>query len=129
MTTKKRDIALSELQAAVMRVLWQRGEVSTAEVADVLAGERGIKHTTVATLLTRLEKRGAVALRRDGRQLIYRALVSESEVRRSMVSDLIASLFAGDHKALMAHLMQEDDTAPGDLDRLRRKLGKGKSHD
>ncbi len=64
MPSKKSDIAPSELQAALMRVLWQRGEVSTADVADVLAGERGIKHTKVATLLTRLEKRGTIALRR-----------------------------------------------------------------
>lgn len=45
-----------------------------------------------------------------------------------MVSGLIASLSAGDHKALMAHLVQEGDTAPGDLGQLRRKLGNGKSH-
>ena len=64
MAGKKQDVALSDLQIAVMRVLWERGEPSTADVAEVLAAERGLKHTTVATLLTRLEKRGVVAMRR-----------------------------------------------------------------
>src|SRR3982751_5445490 len=98
------DIALSELQIAVMRVLWRRGETSVTDVAAELAGERGLKYTTVATLLTRLEKRGVVKPRRDGRQLIYRALVSEPQVRRSMVADLIGSLFGGDPRELVAHL-------------------------
>jgi predicted transcriptional regulator len=121
----KPDVALSELQIALMRVLWERGEASTAEIAEALAAERGIKHTTVATLLTRLEKRGVVALRRDGRQLIYRALVSEPEVRRSMVAELLSTLFGGDARALVSHLVDESEIAPGDLDRLRKALGRG----
>ena len=122
---KKTDVTLSELQIALMRVLWRRGETSTTEVAQELADARGLKHTTIATLLTRLEKRGVVAQRRDGRQLYYRALVDEADVRRSMVADLIGALFAGDAQELVAHLVQESEIAPGDLAKVRRRLDKG----
>ncbi|MEP7043451.1 MAG: BlaI/MecI/CopY family transcriptional regulator [Dokdonella sp.] len=125
---KRADISLSELQIALMRVLWVRGETSTADVAAQLADERGLKHTTVATLLTRLEKRGVVAQRRDGRQLYYRALVDEADVRRSMVADLLGALFAGDAQELVAHLVQESEIAPGDLAKVRRRLARGE-HD
>ena len=129
MATKQRttdsDVALSELQIAVVRVLWLRGEASVTDIAAMLAAERGLKHTTVATLLTRLEKRGVVRQRRDGRQLIYSACVSESQVRRSMVADLIGSLFAGDARELVAHLVAESEIAPGDLARVRKRLRKG----
>lgn len=117
-----RDVALSDLQLDLMRVLWQRGEASTAEVAEALAGSRSLAHTTVATLLTRLEKRGLLAMRRDGRQLVYRALVEEGEVRRSMVGGLLDSLFGGDPGALLAHLLREREIAPGDLERARELL-------
>jgi BlaI family transcriptional regulator, penicillinase repressor len=122
---KTANISLSELQIALMRVLWDRGETSTADVAAVLADERGLAHTTIATLLTRLEKRGVVVQRRDGRQLFYRAAVEESEVRRSMVADLIGSLFAGDANELVAHLVQEAEIAPDDLARIRQRLAGG----
>ena len=124
MTEPKADVALSDLQIAVMRVLWRQGETSVTDVAAVLADERGLKYTTVATLLTRLEKRGVVRQRRDGRQLAYRALVSEPQVRRSMVADLLGSLFGGDARALVAHLVNESEIAPGDLDRVRKQLAK-----
>jgi BlaI family transcriptional regulator, penicillinase repressor len=120
----ERDIALSELQIAVVRVLWNRGETSVTEVAKVLADERGLKHTTIATLLTRLEKRGVVTQRREGRQLLYVAAISESQVRRSMVADLIGNLFGGDSRELVAHLVRESELAPGDLERLRKRLQK-----
>jgi len=123
--TKRPDVTLSELQIALMRVLWRRGETSTTEVVQELADARGLKHTTVATLLTRLEKRGVVAQRRDGRQLHYRALVEEADVRRSMVADLLGALFAGDAQELVAHLVQESEIAPGVLAKGRRRLEKG----
>jgi BlaI family transcriptional regulator, penicillinase repressor len=120
----EQDIALSDLQIAVVRVLWRQGETSVTEVARVLGAERGLKHTTVATLLTRLEKRAVVEQRREGRQLMYRAVVSEPQVRRSMVADLVGSLFGGDSRELVAHLVRESELAPGDLDRLRKRLQK-----
>ena len=126
--TRQQDISLSELQIALVRVLWRRGESSTADVAAELADERGIKHTTVATLLTRLEKRGVVAQRREGRQLFYRALAGEAQVRRSMVADLIGALFDGDARALVAHLVQESEIAPGDLAKVRKRLARGGQH-
>ena len=121
MAPESDDIALSELQLDVMRVLW-RGDASVADVAAALADSRGLAHTTVATVLTRLAKRGVVAARRDGRQLVYRATVSEPQVRRSMVGDLIQSLFKGDPRALLAHLVSEKDVAPGDLAKVQALL-------
>ena len=124
MNDVNRDIALSDLQIAVVRVLWRNGETSVTDIAKVLGDERGLKHTTVATLLTRLEKRGVVEQRREGRQLIYRALVSEPQVRRSMVADLVGSLFGGDSRELVAHLVRESELAPGDLENLRKRLAR-----
>ncbi|TXH77635.1 MAG: BlaI/MecI/CopY family transcriptional regulator [Lysobacteraceae bacterium] len=116
------DIALSDLQLDLMRVLWRDGELSVGEVTEALAEGRDLAHTTVATLLSRLEKRGVVAARRDGRMLVYRACVSEAQVRRSMVSSLIAQLFRGDSNALLAHLVCEREVAPGDLEQVRALL-------
>jgi len=122
MTKSRKPIVLSDLQLDVVRVLWQHGETATPEVVQALVASRGLAHTTVATLLTRLEKRGVVAARRDGRQLLYSAKVSESEVKRSMVAELVSSLFGGDSSALLAHLVREDELRPGDLAEVQALL-------
>lgn len=118
---------LSELQLDIMRVLWSRGACTTTEVTEALKGARGLAHTTVSTLLTRLEKRGVVAVVRDGRQLIYRACVDEAAVRRTMVSDLLGTLFGGDAQALVAHLVREDEIAADDLAAVRDLLNQRKA--
>ena len=116
------EIDLSPLQLAVLRTVWQRGEATVAEVHAALEPERRLASTTVATLLTRLEKRGFLTHRMEGRQFIYRSTISELEVRRSMVSELTRTLFQGDPAALVSHLIKTEDIRPGDLERVRALL-------
>ena len=116
------DLELSELQLAVMRVLWQKSKAAVAEVHEALEPERGLALTTVATVLTRLEKAGLVAHRAAGRHYLYRPLVSEEQVRRSMVSALADRLFEGDVAALVSHLVSAREIEAGDLARVKRLI-------
>jgi predicted transcriptional regulator len=113
---------LTELQLAIMRVLWDRGHATVAGIWEALHPERGLAQTTVATLLSRLEKRGVVSHETRARQFVYRALVSEAEVRQSMVQELTETLFAGDVTELLSHLLTAREMGPGDLARIRALL-------
>lgn len=113
---------LTELQLALLRVLWERDEATVAEICAALRDERPLAPTTVATLLSRLEKRGVVQHRTVARQYVYRAVVSEQEVRRSMVGELTERLFDGDVTALVTHLLATDAVKPDDLQKVRALL-------
>jgi len=115
-------LELSELQLAVMRVLWRMGKAAVSDVHEALEAERGLALTTVATVLTRLEKAGFVSHRAAGRHYLYRPLVSEEDVRRSMVSVLADRLFEGDVAALVSHLVSAKDIRPGDLAQVKRLI-------
>ena len=114
---------LGDLQHAIMRVLWERGEATTGEVHEALRTERGLAPTTIATMLRKMEDRGVVAHRSEGRQFVYRPTVSEDLVRRSMVGELVERVFGGDPKALVAHLVAEHEIDPEELPALRERLG------
>ena len=115
-------LELSELQLAVMRVLWRKKKAAVAEVHEALEPERGLALTTVATVLTRLERAGLVAHKASGRHYLYRPLVSEEDVRRSMVSVLAERLFEGDVAALVSHLVNAREIRPGDLARVKQLI-------
>ena len=109
---------LGDLQLAIMRILWS-GEASVADVHEALEPERGLALTTIATMLAKMEKKGVVEHRAEGRRFIYRPTVSEGQVRRSMVADLTSQLFRGDVFALVNHLLSEHEIDSQELDRLR----------
>ena len=115
-------LSLTDLQLAVMRVLWTRGEATVYDVQEGLRPERELANATVATLLTRLEKRGVVARRAEGRHHLYRALVDEAMVRRSMVAELRDMLFGGSSAALISHLLDGREIEQGDIERVKRML-------
>jgi BlaI family transcriptional regulator, penicillinase repressor len=113
---------LTELQLSILRLLWERGEVTVAELWEALYAQRGLAQTTVATLVARLQRRGIVARRTRDRQFVYRAMITEADVQHSMVSELTERLFAGDPAALVNHLLSASDMTPGDLARVRRMI-------
>lgn len=113
---------LTDLQISLMRVLWDRGQATVAEICDAVRSERGLALTTVATLLSRLEKRGIVSHETRARQFIYQALVTEADIRRSMVHELTERLFDGDIAALMSHLLTAREISSGDLNRIKAIL-------
>jgi predicted transcriptional regulator len=114
--------ALTELQLAVMRVLWLRGEATVLEVQEALQPKRPLAQTTVATLLSRLEKRGVVAYRMDGRQYVYRPLITEDEVRSSALAEVKDLLFEGDVATLVSQLLSAEEVGPADLAKVRRMI-------
>jgi BlaI family transcriptional regulator, penicillinase repressor len=113
-------VRLSARQHRILRILWRAGAASAREVQQALNGE--LAHTTVGTMLARLEKKGVLSSKTKARERIYRPLVSESEVRRSMVGDLVSTVFKGDPKALVAHLVRENEIERGDLEAIRELL-------
>lgn len=115
-------VGLTGLQLSLLQVLWDRAEASTQDVWEALSAERGLALTTVATLLSRLERKGIVAHRQVGRQYVYRASVTRAEVRRSKVRDLTETLFGGDPAALVSHLVRAEDVDDQELRRIRTLL-------
>ena len=125
---KSPDLVLSDLQIALMRVFWSRSSATAAEVVAELRPTRPLAHTTVATLLSRLEKRGLLLAIREGRQVAYRAAVSQQDVRRSMVSALLAGLFDGEARGLLSHLVDQRSIGADELAEIRTALArKGRS--
>ena len=113
---------LGDLQLAIMRVLWGHGQATVAEVHETLEPERGLALTTIATMLTKMEKKGVVSHHAEGRRFIYKPLVSESQVRRSMVADLTSQLFRGDVTALVNHLLSEHEIDERELAQLQELI-------
>jgi BlaI family penicillinase repressor len=125
---KSRDLALSDLQLMLMRVFWSRPSASAADVVAELRTTRPLAHTTVATLLSRLEKRGLLVAIREGRQVSYRAAVSQKDVRRSMVASLLTGLFDGEARDLLSHLVDQRHISADELAEIRTALSrKGRS--
>lgn len=115
---------LAELQLAIMHVLWERESATVAEVRASLAPARVLAHTTVGTMLAKMEEKGQVRHHSDGRVNIYQPLIRQDQVSESMVNDLAERLFGGDIKQMVCHLLDGNELTAEDLADLRRLIDK-----
>ncbi|NVJ70086.1 MAG: BlaI/MecI/CopY family transcriptional regulator [Alphaproteobacteria bacterium] len=118
------NIKLSDQQYQLVQALWRLGEGSAKDVQQNLHS-MDLAHTTVGTILSRLEKKGVLASETRGRERVYRPLISESDVKRSMVSSLVSTLFKGDSKALLAHLVHEGEIDGDELKDIKQLIDQG----
>ncbi|MEZ5979187.1 MAG: BlaI/MecI/CopY family transcriptional regulator [Planctomycetota bacterium] len=112
----------TDLQLAILRELWTRGEASVQDLWSALHRERGLAQSTVATVVARLEERGVLSRRRVGRTFLYRATVAEGEVERSAVAELVDVVFGGDRASALAQLLDPQQLDAADVARARRLL-------
>lgn len=110
---------LATLQLAIMQVLWERGEATVATVRESLSAHRDLAHTTIATMLVKMERKGIVDHRAEGRAYIYRPCIQPEQIKTSMVTDLMERLFAGNLTEMMSHLLDESDVSREELTRLK----------
>lgn len=113
---------LTDREADIMRVLWERGPSTVGEVRDALA--EALAYTSVQTMLRILEDKGFVGHEEEGRQHRFRALIAETTARQSAVRHLVGKLFRGSSELLFTHLVAENKLTPAQLRRLRALLFK-----
>ena len=109
-------------QLEILRVLWQRSEATVVEIQQALRAARPLAATTIATLLSRLEKRGLVAYRTEGRQYVYRAVLQERDAQQHALVEVTRGLFAGDVASMVSQLLSSHELQPGDLARVRELI-------
>ena len=117
---------LGDLQLAILQVLWRRSEATVSQVHADLWEERHLAPTTIATMLSKMEQKGVITHRREGRRFIYSAELVEGEVRRNMVSDLLDRVFKGDATALVSHLLHEGEIDPLELAHLKAQISRAR---
>jgi BlaI family transcriptional regulator, penicillinase repressor len=95
----------SRLQLRIMQVLWERKHVTAREITDELSKLEPIAHSTVQTLLRRLEQRDAVAHEVDNSTFVYRPLAENKKVLKNSVQDMIDRLFNGSAQGMVSYLV------------------------
>lgn len=121
--------ALSKGELEVARVLWELKRGTVREVHAALAESSEIEFATVQTYLRRLEQKGYLKARLDGRTRVYTAKVKPRTVIRSTVNDLVDRLFGGDTMPLMEHLIEDRGLSEDDIAKLRDLLERHENSD
>jgi BlaI family penicillinase repressor len=121
--------SLSDLEHLVMDVLWERGTATSEEVRTTLAKRHFMKESTARTILSRLEEKGYVRHRVEGRTNVYMGIQQPSNVAAKAVRQIIDRFCDGSVEQLLVGMVDDEVIGKKDLAILARKIANRKKLD
>jgi BlaI family transcriptional regulator, penicillinase repressor len=113
---------LTELQQAILDQLWSSGPATADQIRAALLPVHRLKDSSVRTLLRRLEMRGYVSHRLDGKTFVYAATMAPTRVAAHSVRQMIDRFWSGSVEQFLAGMVDEKILTPGEIARLARKI-------
>ena len=113
---------LSQSQREIMEIVWERGEVSAIEVREILSAKRDLAKNTVRTLLERMEAKGWLKHREEGRTFLYAAAQPREASIGQKVREIVETICGGSPEALVTALLDYRGLRNDELERIRQLL-------
>ena len=115
-------LSISDAEAVVMQVLWQRQPLAAEDVFAAVAARNGWAEPTVKTLLNRLLNKGAIAASKQGRRYLYSPRIERAQWVLQQSEGLVDRVFGGRVAPLVAHFSERGKLSAEDIAALKQLL-------
>ncbi len=111
----KKEINITNSELAIMKVLWEEGELTSPEILSRLDGNI----STQKTLLKRLVDKGAVGTNEvTSRSYTYYPLISKRKYINAERKGFMERLFDGSKNKMLLNFVKEENITRSDLEKL-----------
>jgi len=124
---KHRPRNLGTLEQLIMDHVWSHGPVTAEQCREALLPQHAMKDSTVRTVLRRLEEKGFLSHKVEGRTFIYRALQARRNVAARAVSHLVDRFCGGSVEQLLVGMVENEVLDRAELQRLAQKIAQKKA--
>jgi predicted transcriptional regulator len=112
----------SEVELAILHVLWDRGPSTVREVHERVGAARKTGYTTVLKLMQIMAGKGMVERTKAGRSHIYRARLERARTQRRLVKDLLDRVFLGSGRDLVMQALSTRRASAKEIAEIRSLL-------
>lgn len=120
--TKNRKPTDAEL--AILEVIWNRGAATVREVHQSLNEKRETGYTTVLKLMQIMREKGILKRDESVRPQIYRSAQPRKQMQKMLLRDLRDRAFGGSAGSLVLQALSMKQSAPEELEEIRKLLNR-----
>ena len=127
-----KNVNLSDGEWKIMNVLWEQGERTITELTAHLQDETGWDKHIIITMLGRLEKKGAIAFKVNGRAKQFYPLISRNEASIRETRGFLNKVYKGSIGMMVNAMVADEALSKEDIAQLyeileqAEKKGRGK---
>lgn len=120
---KKNKIPMpTELELAILTVLWEAGPSTVREVQSILNRTRKAGYTTVLKLMQIMNKKKLVRRDESSHAHVYTSNHSKQQTQRRLVDDLLKKAFGGSPVQLASTLFDAGKLSKSEFEKLRNEI-------
>ena len=117
---------LTPVELELMDILWSLGEGTVHDVLAGLPNDRDLAYTSVSTILRILQQKKIVAIKKIGRQHIYKPMISKDLFATHSVNKIITQVFSGKSVELVANLINKNQISLDDIKAIQKLISSKK---
>ena len=122
--------SISNLEADIMKIIWDRGPISVREVHEIMLRkemedkEAGfIPYTTVMSTMTALADKGLLRQDKAAKTYIYTAVIDRRELSRNIIKSVADKLLTEDlNKTVSVFLSDEKNISTSGIQKLLKEI-------
>lgn len=115
---------LSELEHQLMEILWRGGPATAERIREALAPKHALKDSSVRTMLGRLEEKGYVTHKQEGKAFVYCGVEKRQSVAARAVRQILDRFCDGSLERLLVGLVENEVVDRAELEELVKRIGK-----
>ena len=105
-----------------MEILWKSGSGTAEQIREALAPRHLLKDSTVRTVLKRLQDKGYVTYRVEGKAFVYSGVDKPRSVAVRAVRQILDRFCDGSLEQLLVGMVENDEVDRAELQELARRL-------
>lgn len=113
---------LTDAELKLMRVIWQRGPSTVADVTEALKGPDRVAYSSVQTILRILDDKGYLTHHKEGRAFVYTAKVGAGQARQSALKYMMDRFFDNSPELLLLNVIKSDELTPENAAKIKELL-------
>jgi len=115
---------LGDVELELLTIVWNLKEASVNDVLFELQKKKKVAYTTVMTMLQNLAKKEVLAFRKEGRSYIYSAKIAPDQIKQSLLSKLMGSVFSGSKVEMVQFMMEHEPLSQDEKEEIKRMVDK-----
>jgi len=121
--SQESNIVVTELELQILQQIWEQGdEAAVTAIVENWPEDKRPGYTTILKTLQKMEKKGIVGHRPDGKKYLYFPKVTKEKITRKRLGTIIDRVFSGDKLSFAEYFVRSHSFSPSELEELKKLI-------
>ena len=119
---RRKALKPTERELAILKILWMNGPATVRQVHEQIQKKQPTGYTTTLKFMQIMNEKGLLSRTISSGKHIYQPEISESQIQKGMLTDVMEKVFSGSASKLVMNLFSDGDIPDSEMSKIKDYL-------